>query len=63
MKKIYKRYKNEIMSGVNMVDESFLKKFSRATFAVLDRAGHNLQIEQENIFNSMINEWLMRIED
>ncbi|TCP29387.1 pimeloyl-ACP methyl ester carboxylesterase [Scopulibacillus darangshiensis] len=41
---------------------AILDKFPRAMFAVLDKAGHNLQIEQPNIFHSMINEWLDRVE-
>jgi pimeloyl-ACP methyl ester carboxylesterase len=40
---------------------SILENFPRATFAVLDRAGHSLQIEQEEIFNSLINEWISRV--
>lgn len=40
---------------------SILDNYPRATFAVLDRAGHNLQIEQEELFNSLINEWLLRV--
>jgi hypothetical protein len=28
---------------------------------VLDRAGHNLQIEQEALFNALVNEWLDRV--
>ncbi|ACA46630.1 alpha/beta hydrolase [Clostridium botulinum] len=105
-KKIYEKYKNEIISGVKMANKNFLeflmkngyefsfdvdninKKFNkpalvllgkqdscvgykdawnilnnfpRATFAVLDRAGHNLQIEQEELFNSLIKEWLVRV--
>ncbi|WP_396021665.1 alpha/beta fold hydrolase [Bacillus cereus group sp. BfR-BA-01380] len=40
-----------------------LDKFPRATFAVLDRAGHNLQIEQDVLFHSLINEWLDRVEE
>lgn len=39
-----------------------LDKFPRGTFAVLDRAGHNLQIEQAQVFNSLISEWLDRVE-
>lgn len=103
--RIYERYKNEIMSGVEMangeflqslmkngygfsfnidnVDKKFdkpvlmllgrqdscvgykdawniLENFPRATFAILDKAGHNLQIEQEELFNSLINEWIIR---
>jgi len=40
-----------------------IKKYPRASFAVLDRAGHNLQIEQEALFNCLVNEWLNRLED
>ncbi|WP_251859865.1 alpha/beta hydrolase [Clostridium sp. Marseille-Q2269] len=40
---------------------NILNNFPRATFAVLDRAGHNLQIEQEELFTSLVNEWLIRI--
>ncbi|PRX17825.1 pimeloyl-ACP methyl ester carboxylesterase [Orenia metallireducens] len=38
-----------------------LENYPRGTFAVLDRAGHNLQIEQEKVFNSLTNEWLKRV--
>lgn len=41
---------------------SVLDNFPRATFAVLDMAGHNLQIEQEELFNSLVAEWLQRVE-
>ena len=41
---------------------SILENFPRATFAVLDRAGHNLQIEQEDVFNCLVSEWLTRVE-
>jgi pimeloyl-ACP methyl ester carboxylesterase len=40
---------------------NILSNFPRATFAVLDRAGHSLQIEHEELFNSLINEWLVRV--
>jgi pimeloyl-ACP methyl ester carboxylesterase len=40
-----------------------LENYPRGTFAVLDRAGHNLQIEQETLFNALINEWLDRVEE
>lgn len=40
-----------------------LDNFPRATFAVLDRSGHNLQIEQAEIFNSLVNEWLARVNE
>lgn len=104
--RIYKRYRDEIMTGVEMANSEFLQKimkdgydfsfnvddikkkfdkpalillgkqddcvgykdawsilenFPRATFAILDRAGHNLQIEQEELFNSLIKEWITRV--
>ncbi len=37
--------------------------YPRAKFAVLDNAGHNLQIDQEKAFNSLTHEWLDRVED
>lgn len=40
-----------------------LEQYPRATFAVLDRAGHNLQIEQEELFNSLVSEWLTRVNE
>jgi pimeloyl-ACP methyl ester carboxylesterase len=39
-----------------------LENYPRATFVVLDRAGHRLQIEQEALFNALVNEWLDRVE-
>lgn len=39
-----------------------IEQFPRATFAVLDRAGHNLQIEQEGLLNCLVGEWLDRLE-
>lgn len=40
-----------------------LEDYPRATFAVLDRAGHRLQIEQEKLFNALVDEWLGRVEE
>jgi pimeloyl-ACP methyl ester carboxylesterase len=40
-----------------------LEIYPRATFAVLDRAGHRLQMEQEELFNALVNEWLDRVEE
>lgn len=104
--RIYERYKNEIISGVEAANSEFLQSimkngygfsfdpdkinekinkpaliflgkqddcvgykdalgildnFPRATAAILDRAGHNLPIEQEELFNVLMNEWLVRI--
>ena len=39
-----------------------LQNFPHATFAVLDYAGHNLQIEQPAVFNALTLEWLSRVE-
>ncbi|WP_320938871.1 alpha/beta hydrolase, partial [Lysinibacillus capsici] len=41
---------------------SLLEKFPRASFAILDRAGHNLQIEQPGLFTELMSEWLSRVE-
>ena len=35
-----------------------IENFSRVSFVILDRAGHNLQIEQETVFNALVAEWL-----
>jgi pimeloyl-ACP methyl ester carboxylesterase len=39
-----------------------LPHYPRATFAVLDVAGHNLQIEQPELFEALVGEWLDRVE-
>ena len=40
-----------------------LENFPRTTFAVLDCAGHGLQIDQEAIFDSCVEDWLWRAEN
>jgi pimeloyl-ACP methyl ester carboxylesterase len=40
-----------------------LDSYPRATFAVLDRAGHLLEIEQEELFHALVSEWLDRVEE
>jgi pimeloyl-ACP methyl ester carboxylesterase len=37
--------------------------YPRGTFAVLDRAGHGLEVEQETAFNCLVNEWLDRTDE
>ena len=37
------------------------KTYTRATIAVFDQAGHNLQIEHPKLFNAHMDEWLDRI--
>ncbi|HEY3476613.1 MAG TPA: alpha/beta hydrolase [Anaerolineales bacterium] len=39
------------------------ENYPRGTFAVLDRAGHGLTIEQEELFQVLVNEWLNRVEE
>ena len=39
---------------------SLLDYYPRASFAVLDRAGHNLQIDQPELFRALVSEWLGR---
>lgn len=38
-----------------------IEDYPRATFAVLDMAGHNLQIEQPELFEALVKEWLVRV--
>jgi pimeloyl-ACP methyl ester carboxylesterase len=40
-----------------------LENYPRATFAVLDRAGHLLPYEQEHLLYVLVNEWLDRVEE
>ena len=42
--------------------EKLLDDYRRASFAVLDGAGHNLQIEQNSLFQEIVRKWLERIE-
>ena len=41
---------------------NILDKYPRATYVVLDRAGHELE-EKEGMVNVLINEWLDRVEE
>jgi pimeloyl-ACP methyl ester carboxylesterase len=40
-----------------------LDNYPRATYAVLDQAGHALAIEQKDLFRVLVNDWLNRVED
>jgi pimeloyl-ACP methyl ester carboxylesterase len=42
---------------------TLLKNYPRGTFAVLDRAGHGLGIEQKGLFRALAREWLERVEE
>ncbi|MDR0325706.1 MAG: alpha/beta hydrolase [Oscillospiraceae bacterium] len=39
-----------------------VERFPRATFAALDCAGHNLQLDNEPLFRQMVKDWLWRVE-
>jgi len=39
-----------------------LDRFPKATFAILDCAGHNLQIENEPVFLGFVKDWIWRVE-
>jgi pimeloyl-ACP methyl ester carboxylesterase len=38
-----------------------LELYPRASFCVLDKAGHNLQLEQPELFSALAREWLERV--
>jgi len=42
---------------------AILENYPRATFAVLDRAGHILPVEQAELFSALVNDWLDRVEE
>jgi pimeloyl-ACP methyl ester carboxylesterase len=41
---------------------AILENYPRATFAVLDRAGHGLGVEQRSLLGALVSEWLDRVE-
>jgi pimeloyl-ACP methyl ester carboxylesterase len=40
-----------------------LENYPRGTFVVLDRSGHFLEIEQDDLFRNLASEWLNRVEE
>ena len=38
-----------------------LGRWPRATFVVLDRAGHNLHIKQPTLLDALVTEWVERV--
>jgi pimeloyl-ACP methyl ester carboxylesterase len=40
-----------------------LENYPRATFAVIDRAGHLLAVDQQRLFRALVSEWLDRVEE
>ena len=37
-----------------------MEKYTNATFIAVEKAGHNLQIEQPEIFESVVKSWMRR---
>jgi len=42
---------------------ALLEDYPRATFAVLDRADHDLPIQQDNLYRALATDWLDRVEE
>ncbi len=40
-----------------------LENYPRATFAVLDRAGHSLEADAEELWTALVRDWLDRVEE
>lgn len=40
-----------------------VENYPRGTFVSLDRAGHLLEIEQEDLFEALVSEWLDRVDE
>jgi pimeloyl-ACP methyl ester carboxylesterase len=40
-----------------------IENYPRATFAILDRTGHFLTVEQQALYSTLVNEWLDRVEE
>ena len=54
--------KHDAVTGYEEAGE-LAKTYPRATYAVLDRAGHAVHLEQSAIFNLLVHEWLDRVEE
>jgi pimeloyl-ACP methyl ester carboxylesterase len=51
-------------SGVGYRDAwEILENYPRGTLVVLDRAGHFLALEQKDLFQALVGEWLDRVEE
>ncbi len=40
-----------------------VQNYPRGTVAILDRAGHGLEVEQQELFRVLVSEWLDRVEE
>lgn len=54
--------KQDIVTGYETANE-WHKRFPRATFVALDRAGHGLHLEQTALFNGLTHDWLNRMQE
>ena len=54
--------RQDSMAGYHEAGQ-ILDRYLRATYAVLDRAGHGLAFEQRGLFNALVGEWLDRVEE
>lgn len=51
-------------SAVGYVDAlEIMEKYPRATYAILDKAGHSLSWEQPELFVALVRDWLKRVEE
>ena len=42
---------------------SLFNKFSNATFAILDQAGHMIQIDKREITQCLVRDWVIRAKE
>ncbi len=40
-----------------------MEKYPRATYAIVDSCGHNMQIESDGVFEALMKNWLKRVEE
>jgi pimeloyl-ACP methyl ester carboxylesterase len=40
-----------------------IENYPRASFVILDRAGHNMHMEQSRLYEALVHEWLDRVEE
>lgn len=40
---------------------NLIEDYPRATVSILDAAGHNLQIEQPELFSELVKNWIKRV--
>lgn len=66
-----KSYENPVLILAGRQDHStgyrnqweFAQEYPHASYVMLDRAGHNLQIEQPRLFQALVCEWMERVEE